>query len=139
MNPVRQKKLAWLLSALFGFAAVVALVLYALQEKVDHYYTPTQIKQGVAPINKRIRAGGVVVKGSILRSTHDPLKVTFSVTDLSATTNMVYQGILPDLFAEGSGVVATGQLKGDWFVAETVLAKHDENYMPPEVEKSLAK
>lgn len=126
------------MAAMTGFSLVVGLVLYALQEQVDHYYSPTQISQGVAPVNKRIRAGGVVVTGSVARDQENPLKVRFDITDFAATTQVSYTGILPDLFKEDSGIVATGQMDDGIFFAESVLAKHDENYMPPEVADSLA-
>lgn len=137
MNSVRQKKLMWVLATLFGAIIAVACVLYAIGQQTDYYYDPTAISQGKAPQDKRIRAGGMVVKGSVQRDTADPLNIKFQITDFKSTVPVTYKGILPDLFAEGSGVVATGELKGDTFVAGEVLAKHDENYMPPEVAKSL--
>lgn len=137
MNSVRQKKLMWVLATLFGAIIAVACVLYAIGQQTDYYYDPTVISQGKAPQDKRIRAGGMVVKGSVQRDTADPLNIKFQITDFKSTVPVTYKGILPDLFAEGSGVVATGELKGDTFVAGEVLAKHDENYMPPEVAKSL--
>lgn len=137
MNPVRRKKLIWVLATLFGAAIAVALILYAVREQTDYYFDPTAIQAGKAPQDTRIRAGGMVVKGSLQRDPTDPLKVNFSITDYQATVPVRYQGILPDLFKEGSGIVATGKLEGNTFVAQEVLAKHDENYMPPEVQKSL--
>lgn len=137
MNAVRQKKLMWVIATLIGAIVAVACVLYAIRQQTDFYYDPTAIAQGKAPAEKRIRAGGMVVKGSVQRDTADPLFVKFQVTDFKSTVPMTYKGILPDLFAEGSGVVATGELQNGTFVASEVLAKHDENYMPPEVAKSL--
>lgn len=122
MNPTRQKKLMWVIAMLLGVALAVGLILYAIGQQTDYYFDPTAISAGKAPKNKRIRAGGMVVAGSVKRDPNDPLNVQFEVTDL---------------FAENSGVVATGTLQGDTFVASEVLAKHDENYMPPEVAKSL--
>lgn len=137
MNPVRQKKLMWVIATLVGAIIVVILVIYAIGQQTDYYFDPTAISQGTAPQETRIRAGGMVVRGSVERDTADPLKVNFQITDFKSTVPVSYQGILPDLFAEGSGIVATGELQGKTFVASEVLAKHDENYMPPEVAKSL--
>lgn len=137
MNPVRQKKLMWVIATLVGAIIAVILVIYAIGKQTDYYFDPTAISQGTAPQETRIRAGGMVVRGSVERDTADPLKVNFQITDFKSTVPVSYQGILPDLFAEGSGIVATGELQGKTFVASEVLAKHDENYMPPEVAKSL--
>lgn len=137
MNPVRQKKLMWVIATLVGAIIAVILVIYAIGQQTDYYFDPTAISQGTAPQETRIRAGGMVVRGSVERDTADPLKVNFQITDFKSTVPVSYQGILPDLFAEGSGIVATGELQGKTFVASEVLAKHDENYMPLEVAKSL--
>lgn len=137
MNAVRRKKLTWVLATLAGAVIAVALVIYAIGQQTDYYFDPTAISKGEAPQDKRIRAGGMVVSGSVHRDPADPLNVQFQITDFNATVPVKYQGILPDLFAENSGVVATGKMQGDTFVASEVLAKHDENYMPPEVAKSL--
>lgn len=137
MNAVRRKKLMWVLFTLAGAAVAVVLVLYAIGQQTDYYFDPTAIAQGEAPQDKRIRAGGMVVAGSVQRSTTDPLNIEFAITDFKSTVPVTYKGILPDLFAENSGVVATGKMQGETFVAGEVLAKHDENYMPPEVAKSL--
>ncbi|MFC6204581.1 cytochrome c maturation protein CcmE [Psychrobacter urativorans] len=137
MNAVRRKKLMWVFFTLAGAAVVVVLVLYAIGQQTDYYFDPTAIAQGDAPQDKRIRAGGMVVAGSVQRAADNPLNVEFAITDFKSTVPVTYQGILPDLFAENSGVVATGKMQGDTFVAGEVLAKHDENYMPPEVAKSL--
>lgn len=137
MNPTRQKKLMWVIAMLLGVALAVGLILYAIGQQTDYYFDPTAISAGKAPKNRRIRAGGMVVAGSVKRDPNDPLNVQFEVTDYKAVVPMTYRGVLPDLFAENSGVVATGTLQGDTFVASEVLAKHDENYMPPEVAKSL--
>ena len=122
---------------LLGATIAVALVIYAIGQQTDYYFDPTAIAQGEAPQDKRIRAGGMVVAGSVQRAADNPLNVEFAITDFKSTVPVTYQGILPDLFAENSGVVATGKMQGDIFVAGEVLAKHDENYMPPEVAKSL--
>ena len=137
MNAVRRKKLMWVMFTLAGAAIAVVLVIYAIGQQTDYYFDPTAIAQGEAPQNKRIRAGGMVVAGSVQRAPDDPLSVQFAITDFAETVPVTYQGILPDLFAENSGVVATGKLQGETFVAGEVLAKHDENYMPVEVAESL--
>ena len=137
MNAVRQKKLMWVMATLFGAVIAVVLVVYAIGQQTDYYFDPTALSQGKAPQETRIRAGGMVVRGSVQRDATDPLNVKFQITDFKSTVPVTYQGILPDLFAEGSGIVATGEMDGTTFVAKEVLAKHDENYMPPEVAKSL--
>ncbi len=137
MNAVRRKKLMWVMFTLAGAAVAVVLVIYAIGQQTDYYFDPTAIAQGEAPQDKRIRAGGMVVAGSVRRAPDNPINVEFAITDFESTVPVTYQGILPDLFAENSGVVATGKMQGDVFVAGEVLAKHDENYMPPEVAKSL--
>lgn len=139
MNAVRRKKLMWVMFTLAGAAIAVVLVIYAIGQQTDYYFDATAIAQGEAPQDKRIRAGGMVVAGSVQRAPDDPLSVEFAITDFESTVPVTYQGILPDLFAENSGVVATGKMQGDTFVAAEVLAKHDENYMPPEVSSALEK
>ena len=138
MHPARKKHLLWILASLAMLAVAVALVLYALRNQANYYYNPYQISQGQAPEGKRIKAGGMVVAGSVHRGT-DPLTIKFAITDYKATVPVEYTGVLPDLFKEGSGMVGTGMMQGKVFVASEILAKHDENYMPPEVAKSLAK
>lgn len=137
MNAVRQKKLLWVLATLAGAIIAVALIIYAIGEQTDYYFDPTMLSEGKAPMGQRIRAGGMVVAGSVNRDGIDPLNVQFTITDFKNSVPVSYRGILPDLFAENSGVVATGTWQGDNFLASEVLAKHDENYMPPEVAKSL--
>ncbi len=129
--------------ALVGFvvtasAIAVGLALMALDENINLFYSPEQIVAGEAPTGTTIRAGGMVVDGSVRRSTTD-LTVSFLVSDMkTAQVEIQYTGILPDLFREGQGIVATGTLnKNGVFVAQEVLAKHDEEYMPPEVAKAL--
>ncbi|MGA6100289.1 cytochrome c maturation protein CcmE [Stutzerimonas marianensis] len=139
MNPVRKKRLFIVLGILAGVGIAVALALTALQENINLFYTPTQIAAGEAPEGTRIRAGGLVEVGSVKR-TNDSLTVAFRVTDNNATVTVRYQGILPDLFREGQGIVALGRVNGEGvLVADEVLAKHDENYMPPEVSQALEK
>lgn len=139
MNPVRKKRLFIVLAILAGVGIAVALALSALQQNINLFYTPTQIANGEAPEGTRIRAGGLVETGSVQRSS-DSLSVFFRVTDGVETVTINYQGILPDLFREGQGIVALGRVNADGvLVADEVLAKHDENYMPPEVSQALEK
>lgn len=137
MNVVRQKKMMWVMAVLLGAIVAVALILYAIRNQTDYYFDPTAISAGQAPEDKRIRAGGMVVAGSVKRNPSDQLNIQFQITDFKSVVPVTYRGVLPDLFAENSGVVATGKLQDGVFVASEVLAKHDENYMPPEVAKSL--
>ncbi len=139
MNPVRKQRLLLILLLVAGVGVAVALALFALKENINHYYSPAQIVSGEAPIGQKIRGGGVVVPGSLKR---DPggLKVTFKVSDGEGEVEVEYTGILPDLFREGQGIVGTGKLdKNRRFIAEELLAKHDENYMPPEVQNAIDK
>jgi cytochrome c-type biogenesis protein CcmE len=137
MNPLRKKRLYLVLAILAGVAIAVALALSALQQNINLFYTPTQIANGEAPSDARIRAGGMVAKDSLKRS-GDSLDVEFVVTDYAHNVTIRYRGILPDLFREGQGIVALGTLDSQGVLqADQVLAKHDENYMPPEVTKAL--
>ena len=137
MHPVRRKKLNIIMLVLVVLGLVVSLVLYALRQNINLFYTPTQIVNNEAPVDVLIRVGGLVENGSFKRES-DSLKSEFRVTDIDNTMTIVYEGILPDLFREGQGVVARGKLsKQKTFLAEEVLAKHDENYMPPEVKEAL--
>lgn len=137
MNPIRKKRLFIILAILAGVGIAVALALSALQQNINLFYTPTQIANGEAPQDTRIRAGGMVAEGSVKR-TGDSLNVEFVVTDFAKSVTIRYHGILPDLFREGQGIVALGKLDGQGvLVADEVLAKHDEKYMPPEVTKAL--
>src|SRR5680860_1206822 len=139
MHPIRKKRLTIVLFLLAGLAVAVGLTTYALRQNINLFYDPTQIAAGEAPADVRIRAGGMVEEGSVLRDT-ESLKVAFKVTDFTESVTVEYVGILPDLFAEGQGIVAMGRLNSEGvFVADQVLAKHDENYMPPEVADALAK
>jgi cytochrome c-type biogenesis protein CcmE len=139
MHPIRKKRLTIVLFLLAGIGVAVGLTTYALRQNINLFYDPSQIAAGEAPHDVRIRAGGMVEKGSVVRDP-DSLKVRFRVTDFQSSVPVEYTGILPDLFAEGQGVVAMGKLDaGGNFVADQVLAKHDENYMPPEVAESLKK
>ena len=134
MHPVRRQRLILVGLAFAGVALTVALALTALQDNINLFYPPDAIARGEAPIDARIRAGGMVKDGSVERAT-DSLEVRFVLSDLAGSdVPVLYDGILPDLFREGQGIVATGRLGADGvFVASEVLAKHDENYMPPEL------
>ena len=113
-----------------------ALILMALSENLNHFYDPSQVVAGEAPQNHTFRIGGMVVDGSVHRD-EGSLKVRFDLTDYKEQVTVSYEGILPDLFREGQGIVAIGKLNQNLFVADEVLAKHDENYMPAEVKDSL--
>ncbi len=138
MTP-RQKRLLFIVAGILLVAAAVGLVLYALKNNVSLYFTPTQVYNKEAPQGRSFRVGGLVETGSLQRE-NDGLTVHFSITDSSKSMPVTYKGILPDLFKEGKGVVAQGKLETDnVFHAEEVLAKHDENYMPPEAKDALEK
>lgn len=137
MHPKRKQRLILILFLAFGFSVVIALALYTLSENINLFYNPTQISNGEAPESSRIRAGGMVVEGSVSRDP-ETLANRFSLTDYNAVIEVEYTGILPDLFREGQGIVALGRLNAEnVLIADEVLAKHDENYMPPEVAESL--
>ena len=140
MKPHRRNRLLLVAFIVVSSSSALALALMALNENINLFYEPEQIVGGSVPIAEMIRAGGMVKTGSIQRSETD-LKVTFVVTDLRQSEfTMSYEGVLPDLFREGQGVIARGVLNDEGiFMAEEVLAKHDENYMPPEVKDVLAK
>jgi cytochrome c-type biogenesis protein CcmE len=136
MTPRRQRML-FALAIVIGVGIAVALALAAIQENMRYFYDASQIKAGEAPVGVTIRVGGLVMAGSVKRS-GDNSDVEFDVTDLKQQVRIRYTGILPDLFREGQGIIAIGKLGTDGMViAEEVLAKHDENYMPPEVAESL--
>ena len=133
MKP-RHKRMAIVVGVVARVGGAAALVLNAFQSNMVFFYSPTQVASLEAPVAKTFRLGGLVQQGSVQR---DGLNVNFVVTDTVKTTPVRYQGILPDLFKEGKGVVAQGQLQNGVFVAREVLAKHDENYMPPEAAEAL--
>ena len=138
MNPRRRKMLFGIIFIVLGVAVATTLGLKAFQENLLYFYSPSQIANGEAPDARSFRIGGMVVDGSVKRDP-DSLKVSFVLTDTAKNVGVNYEGILPDLFREGQGIVANGQLGKDGvFIAEEVLAKHDENYMPPEVAEALA-
>ncbi|MGA8148647.1 MAG: cytochrome c maturation protein CcmE [Gallionellaceae bacterium] len=139
MTPRRKKTIYIIIGALSVLGVAVGLVLYALKNNVSLYFTPTQVFNHEAPQGRNFRIGGLVEQGSVKRE-GDGLTVRFMVTDTAKSMPVVYRGILPDLFKEGKGVVAQGKLEADnVFHAEEVLAKHDENYMPPEAKDALDK
>lgn len=137
MHPIRKQKLLLILLMLSGLGIALGLVLYALKQNINLFYTPSQVAAGEPPHHRNFRIGGLVTKGSVVRSPNS-LHVEFMLTDNIHSTKVAYQGILPDLFREGQGIVAEGSLndKGE-FVAHEVLAKHDETYMPPQVARAL--
>lgn len=133
----RHKKLLAIGLSLVGIGLAVALVLNAFQNNLVFFFSPTQVMKGEAPVDRTFRIGGMVEEGSVRREV-DGLTVRFVVTDTAQTIPVVYKGVLPDLFKEGKGVVAEGKLGSDGlFTASQVLAKHDENYMPPEAAHAI--
>ena len=138
MKP-RQKRALYIVVALAAVGLAVMLVLNALKDNVSLYFTPTQVYNKEAPQGRSFRIGGLVEEGSMKRE-GDGLTVHFVITDLKKSVPVVYRGILPDLFKEGKGVVAQGKMEADGVMhAAEVLAKHDENYMPPEAADALKK
>lgn len=136
MTP-RQKRMVTVVAILAGVGVATAFALQAFQKNLLYYYSPTQILAGEAPDARSFRVGGLVETGSVKRAPGS-LEVRFVLTDYANTVGVSYTGVLPDLFREGQGIIARGKLGNDgMFVAEEVLAKHDENYMPPEVKDSL--
>jgi len=139
MNPKRKQRLILVIFLVVGFSVVIGLAMYALTKNINLFYSPAQIAAGEAPVGARIRAGGMVVEGSVQRDTKS-LAIYFELTDYEASAKVKYTGILPDLFREGQGIVALGRLDEEGIlIADEVLAKHDENYMPPEVADALEK
>ena len=139
MNPKRKNRLILVLFILAGTGLAVALGTMALKENIQYYLSPSEVIAGKAPPNHTFRLAGLVSNGSVKRE-ENGLTTRFDVTDNAKTITVTYTGILPDLFREGQGIVATGKMEGDsLFVAEDVLAKHDETYMPPPVQDALDK
>ncbi|WP_434356259.1 cytochrome c maturation protein CcmE [Parasalinivibrio latis] len=144
MNPRRKKRLTLFAALIAGVGITIGLILYALNQNMDLFYTPTEIVQGKPDgtkphVGQRLRIGGMVVVGSVKRDP-ESLKVSFDVADVGPKVTVVYDGILPDLFREGQGIVAQGVLTDSHTVkASEVLAKHDEEYMPPEVAEAMDK
>jgi cytochrome c-type biogenesis protein CcmE len=131
MKPKNQR-LVLVSAALTAVLVAVLLAMWGLRERASYFYTPAEIAAGKAAEGQAVRLGGMVEKGSIQRAV-DGVTIRFVVTDGQARTPVVYRGIVPDLFREGSGAVAEGRMQGGTFVADTILAKHDERYMPPEL------
>ncbi len=128
----RHKRIAFIVAGLAGLGIAAALVLSAFQKNLVFFFSPSQVVAKEAPVNRTFRVGGLVQQGTLKRD-NDGLTVHFAVTDTAQSIPVVYKGILPDLFKEGRGCVAQGHVGSDGvFYAESVLAKHDENYMPPE-------
>ncbi len=139
MKPARRRRLILVLILLVGVGSAVALSLLALQENLMYYHPPSDVFEGKAPTNRAFRTGGLVKQGSVERD-KDGTTVRFTITDLKKEIIVIYKGILPDMFREGQGIIANGRMgKEGMFSADEVLAKHDENYMPPEVADSLKK
>lgn len=139
MTPTRKRRLIAVLVIIIGVSAAAAVAMKALNENMLFFVSPTDVKEQSLPAGKRFRLGGLVAGGSVSRAS-DSLEVKFIVTDGAASTEVRFDGILPDLFREGQGVIAIGELRPDgYFQAAEVLAKHDENYMPPEVADALEK
>jgi cytochrome c-type biogenesis protein CcmE len=137
MHPVRQRRLYIVLFVVIFSSAAVGLMAYGLRGNINLFYPPAEIAAGKAVPGQSIRVGGMVVEGSIVRA-DDSLKIAFELTDYQATVAVLFEGILPDLFDEGQGAVAAGRLNEEGVLMATeVLAKHDENYMPPEVAEAL--
>ena len=131
MNPIRKKRVYNILTVLLFSVSGIALILFSLNSKLDYFFTPTELMNKTFPIDKRIKLGGMVLNGSVKRVSSN---ISFIVTDYTNSINVEYEGILPDLFKEDSGVVVLGYLNNQTVYAEEVLAKHDENYMPPNIE-----
>ncbi|MFK8048044.1 MAG: cytochrome c maturation protein CcmE [Halioglobus sp.] len=139
MHPVRKQRLYLVIFLVVFSSAAIGLMAYALSGNINLFYPPAEVAAGNAPVGKSLRVGGMVVEGSIKRS-ETSLQIEFELTDYQATVPVVYEGILPDLFDEGQGAVVAGKLDERGVVQATeVLAKHDENYMPPEVADALEK
>lgn len=137
MKPHRKKRLLTILGSIVGVGTIVGLVLYASEQQMNLFYTPTEMASGIAPTDRILRIGGLVKEGSVVRS-ESSLLTTFVVTDLAEDVLVTYDKIMPDLFREGQGVVAMGKLNEQGvFIATNVLAKHDEEYKAPEVLDAL--
>lgn len=139
MTPKRKQRLILVGLIVFGCSAAVALILTAFQKNLEHFHSPADVVAGSVQPGTKFRLGGMVVDDSLVRS-NDSVDVQFALTDNIDEVVVKFDNILPDLFREGQGIVAKGQLNEDGeFIASEVLAKHDENYMPPEVAKALEK
>ncbi|QKJ66064.1 cytochrome c maturation protein CcmE [Deefgea piscis] len=135
MTP-RRKRAAWIIGALIALSLVTFFVVNAFRQNLVFFYSPTQIIAGEAPQNSAFRVGGMVAENSLARAA-DGVTMQFIITDTAQNIPVQYRGILPDLFKEGKGVVAQGRWENGTFIASEVLAKHDENYMPPEAQEAV--
>ena len=133
MNPIRKKRIYSILFVLLFSVSGISLILYSLNSNLDYFFTPTELKDRNIPADKRIKVGGMVLSGSVERISSS---ISFVITDYENSIKVKYEGIVPDLFKEDSGVVVLGNLRDKILYAEEVLAKHDENYMPPNIEIS---
>ena len=131
MKLIRKKRLQKVMLILLGASVGIFLILYSLNNKLDYFYTASDFKNANFSENRRVKLGGMVLEGSVKQNKDG---IIFSVTDYKETVNVYYAGIVPDLFKEGSGVVALGYINKDILIADQVLAKHDENYMPPQID-----
>ena len=131
MNQIRKKRLYNILLVSLFSVSGISLILYSLNSNLDYFFTPTELKEQNISSDKRIKIGGMVLEGSVFRNDSN---ISFTVTDYESFVKVEFKGIVPDLFQEGSGVVALGYLNDEVFYAEEVLARHDENYMPPNIE-----
>ena len=131
MKKIRKQRLITVLLILISSALGSFLVIRALDSNLDFFFTPSELFKGELPDNKRIKVGGMVLDGSVTR---DKTNISFVITDYEGSIDVEFDGIVPDLFKEGSGVVVLGYLKDKTLIAEDVLAKHDENYMPPSID-----
>ena len=137
MTARQKQRLYWVMGLLGLGTCITGLVLFALRQNLNLFYTPEQVALGKAPAQQRIRVGGMVAKGSLKHLAG--LQIQFTLTDFVETLAIAYTGILPDLFREGQGVVVLGKLGANQtLIADQILAKHDENYMPPEIVATLA-
>ncbi|MDH5324608.1 MAG: cytochrome c maturation protein CcmE [Gammaproteobacteria bacterium] len=134
----RHKRLGFIAVGVVGLGLVLTLLVKVFNENLMFFHSPSEVAQNKVPLNKEFRLGGLVEEGSVKRE-DDGLTVHFRVTDNAQTVQVTYTGILPDLFREGQGVIAQGKLSNGVFNASEVLAKHDETYMPPEVQDALDK
>ena len=130
MNPIRKKRIYSILFVFLFSISGISLILYSLNSNLDYFFTPTELKDRNIPANKRIKVGGMVLSGSVERISSS---ISFVITDYENSIKVEYEGIVPDLFKEDSGVVVLGNLRDKILYAEEVLAKHDENYMPPNI------
>lgn len=138
MNPKRKQRLFLVIGGVVMVAVAIGLVLFANSQSISWFRTPTEIAQGDYQVDQVVRVGGLVKDGTVQRS-EESLAVSFIITDGNSDVEVQYNKILPDLFREGQGIVAEGKVVGGVVVANTVLAKHDENYMPPEAAEALEK